>query len=58
MLVSHLALEGLFWPVLADLILTNIPMQRRRYKLTQTIFDHAFVHGTINMDRRHNTPVR
>ncbi len=38
-----------------DLILTNIPMQRRRYKLTQTIFDHAFVHGTINLDRRQIT---
>jgi hypothetical protein len=38
-----------------DLILTNIPMQRRHYKLTQTIFDHAFVHGTINLDRRQIT---
>jgi hypothetical protein len=38
-----------------DLILTNIPMQRRQYKLTQTIFDHAFVHGTINLDRRQTT---
>jgi hypothetical protein len=35
-----------------DLILTNIPMQRRQYKLTQTIFDHAFVHGIINLDKR------
>jgi exonuclease III len=39
----------------SDLILTNILMQRRRYKLTQTIFDHAFVHGTINLDRRQTT---
>jgi hypothetical protein len=39
-----------------DLILTNIPMQRTGYNLTQTIFDHAFVHGKINMDRRHHTP--
>ncbi len=38
-----------------DLILTNIPMQRKHYKLTQTIFDHAFVHGTINLDRRQIT---
>jgi hypothetical protein len=38
-----------------DLILTNIPMQRRHYKLTQTIFDHAFVHGTLNSDRRQIT---
>jgi hypothetical protein len=38
-----------------DLILTNIPMQRRQYKLTQTIFDHAFVHGIINLDRRQIT---
>jgi hypothetical protein len=38
-----------------DLILTNILMQRRRYKLTQTIFDHALVHGTINFDKRQTT---
>jgi exonuclease III len=38
-----------------DLILTNIPMQRRRYNLTQTIFDHAFLHGSINSERRQVT---
>jgi hypothetical protein len=38
-----------------DLILTNIPIKLRKYKLTQTIFDHAFVHGTINLDKRHVT---
>ena len=38
-----------------DLILTNIPMQRRQYKLTQTIFDHAFVQGIINLDKRQIT---
>jgi exonuclease III len=38
-----------------DLILTNIPMQCRHYKLTQIIFDHALVHGTINLDRRQIT---
>ncbi len=38
-----------------DLILTNIPMQRRHYNLTQTIFDHAFLHGSINSERRQVT---
>ncbi len=38
-----------------DLILTNIPMKKGYYALQQTIFDHAFLRGTINFDKKQIT---
>jgi hypothetical protein len=38
-----------------DLILTNIPMKKGLCTLQQTIFDHAFLHGTINFEKKQTT---
>jgi hypothetical protein len=38
-----------------DLILTNIPMKKGLCTLQQTIFDHAFLHGTMNFEKKQTT---